>query len=1544
MDIAKLCHLDENYQKSLLTVAHSTSVIEVIQQMNQAQTSCAVVLEQEKLIGIFTERDVVRSLANNICFVDMTIAQLMSEPVVTVSQADTENVAIIEQLFQQNCIRHLPVINSQEQVIDVITPTDLSRLMAIQCSTVINHLQSTIDAKTTELELEIALCREMTELLLEREARLNDILNSAIATSIVSFRLFPNRYAEYIYQSVGCEAIFGYTRAEILADTNLWMSRIHPQDLETVILPLFDHIFAGRTTKIEYRFAHKDNSWRWICATYTSRQDCQAKCWIVTGTSIDITEKQAAFSDRQQVEETLRRNEERWQLAIAGTDEAIWDWDILTNQTFRSERWYEMLGYARHELSEQDDEWSIRIHPDDLERVLSQQRAYLLRQTPDYHVEYRLRRQDGSYGWFRSRAKAIWNQEGKAIRLIGSLGDITERKQIETTLQEREAMLRRIGDNLPNGAIYKVSRELDGSDRFYYLSAGIENLMEVSAEAALQDSSLLYRQFLGEDVPNFQIAVEQSRQNFSVFDYQLRICTPSGKIKWLHFRSSPRALEDGRVIWDGLVVDVTDLKLTEETLRQSEARLEESQQIARLGNWDYNLATGKITWSKGLFESFNRDFCQPEPTYAENLELYHPEDRDKLAQAVACAISTGEPYKLVLRSLRADGSIMYVEGIGKAEFGVDGQVIRLYGTAQDITDRKTAEEALVESERKFRAIFNNTFQFTGLLSVEGILLEANETALIFAGLTPADVMNKPFWETHWWQISPQTQAELQQAIARAAQGNFVRYEVDILGANNRVATIDFSLRPLHDENGKVVLLIPEGRDISERQAALRDRLKTEEKLRRSEAQLATAQKIAHVGSWEWNLGDAQQTWSTETFRIFGLSPMQPAPTQAEFFQMVHPEDRQTLQSLFLWAVIEGTPFNVEYRIIRPNGLVRYVESKAEVAYNSQGRTIKLFGAILDITERKQIELEIILSRDLREAIFDESADALFLVDTETLLTIDCNQRAVELFEAASKTELIGIDGHSLQTQQFSAIEISAMVAEVSQHGFWSQEIEYVTKRGNLFWGNIAVKQLKIADKVVNLVRVSDISDRKRAEQALLEKENFLRSIYDGVAHSIFVVDFVDHDFRFVGLNYAHEQLTGFYSDEVQGKTPEAVFPSAIATAVRKHYQDCVNAQTTITYEESIPFKGQETWWITSLTPLKDENGRIYRIVASSLNITEQKRTQKMLEMQAVITRNMAEGLCLVRAKDGILVYTNPKFEQMFGYEAGELIGRHVSIINYGDESTNPEALSQKIITAVLENGTANYEVHNVKKDGTAFWSQANASVFDHPEYGTVLVAVQQDITEHKLAEEQVKTSLREKEVLLKEIHHRVKNNLGIVSSLLQMQCRRIQDSQAIAILRDSQNRIASIALVHEKLYRSADLANIDFAQYIPDLTTHLFDSYNVSSNYIKLNIQVDASLDIETAIPCGLIINEIVSNALKYAFPDNRTGEIQVGLTQENQHDFILTIRDNGIGLPADFESKKVTTLGITLVQGLVKQLKGTMEIHAQQGTEFKIKFTKSRA
>jgi len=206
--------------------------------------------------------------------------------------------------------------------------------------------------------------------------------------------------------------------------------------------------------------------------------------------------------------------------------------------------------------------------------------------------------------------------------------------------------------------------------------------------------------------------------------------------------------------------------------------------------------------------------------------------------------------------------------------------------------------------------------------------------------------------------------------------------------------------------------------------------------------------------------------------------------------------------------------------------------------------------------------------------------------------------------------------------------------------------------------------------------------------------------------------------------------------------------------------------------------------------------------------------------------------------------------------------------------------------------------------------------------------------------EKIEKSLKEKEVMLKEIHHRVKNNLQVISSLLSLQSRHIKDKEALELFNDSRNRIYSMSLIHERLYQSEDLARIDFAGYLRTLTRDLFRSYNVDPNVIKMNLELkDVFLNVNTGIPCGLIINEMVTNSLKHGFPDGRRGEIQIGFYERKKGEYTLNVRDNGIGFPEDFDFRNTESLGMYLVVSLVEQLDGTIELDKGEGTSFTIGF-----
>jgi two-component sensor histidine kinase len=223
--------------------------------------------------------------------------------------------------------------------------------------------------------------------------------------------------------------------------------------------------------------------------------------------------------------------------------------------------------------------------------------------------------------------------------------------------------------------------------------------------------------------------------------------------------------------------------------------------------------------------------------------------------------------------------------------------------------------------------------------------------------------------------------------------------------------------------------------------------------------------------------------------------------------------------------------------------------------------------------------------------------------------------------------------------------------------------------------------------------------------------------------------------------------------------------------------------------------------------------------------------------------------------------------------------------------------------------------------------------------------LEEEIAHRTSAEVRMRDSLTEKEALLQEVHHRVKNNLQIISSLLALQGAHVTDEKTLGVLRDSQSRIRSMAFIHEHLYRSPDLARIDFGQYIRDLMGALFQSYSEIAGRVSLKLEIEpAFLDVGTALPCGLIINEIVSNCLKHAFPEGRFGEVRVSLSRRSEDGFELLVQDDGIGFDGETELHRSASLGLRLVKNLTElQLKGSLQMSSDAGTRVKILFRDRR-
>jgi PAS domain S-box-containing protein len=457
----------------------------------------------------------------------------------------------------------------------------------------------------------------------------------------------------------------------------------------------------------------------------------------------------------------------------------------------------------------------------------------------------------------------------------------------------------------------------------------------------------------------------------------------------------------------------------------------------------------------------------------------------------------------------------------------------------------------------------------------------------------------------------------------------------------------------------------------------------------------------------------------------------------------------------------------------------------------------------------------------------------------------------------------------------------------------------------------------------DIVIVRDITERKKAE----ERIKFLAEV---LSSSPFSVIATDKEEKIIYANPSTERLFGYTSDELLGKNPIILNADPNADKIQKNIFSTIG-QGKVWRGELLNKKrsGEEFPIYASVYQLLDKEGNFIATVGFQEDISERKKAEEAL--QASEAFNFA------------LFQYNPMEIMVVDY-AGKIIKTNLARRKSGNRYPN--------IGDVMYKDYATKHKIDMYAELMEVMRSKKTKDFPELEYGnkylSIIIApfpmgaiiISQDITKLKQAERQIKASLREKEILLQEIHHRVKNNMQVISSILNLQSRSIKSKKALEIFKSSQDRVRSMALIHERLYQSKDFTKVDFSGYVQSLAGYLFSSYGIGSDAIRLAMDIkDISLGLSTAIPCGLIINELVSNSLKHAFPNRKKGEIKIALHPLNENEIGLIVSDNGIGLPNKTNFRKTKSLGLHLVTILAEdQLQGEIKLDRTKGTSFQIK------
>ncbi len=729
----------------------------------------------------------------------------------------------------------------------------------------------------------------------------------------------------------------------------------------------------------------------------------------------------------------------------------------------------------------------------------------------------------------------------------------------------------------------------------------------------------------------------------------------------------------------------------------------------------------------------------------------------------------------------------------------------------------------------------------------------------------------------------------------------------------------------------------------------------------NERRFNEAQKMAHIGSWDLNIVTNELYWSDELYRIFGLKPQEFGATYGAFLSYVHPDDLDYVDNAVKEA-INGKPCDIDHRIILADGAERVVRAQSGAIFDEKNIPVRMRGTLQDITERKQAEEKI---QNLAN-IVESSNDAIITRSLDDIIT-SWNKGAEQIY-GYSAEEIIGKPVNSLIPFPLNdeAKEFSEMIKK--GRSIRNYETSRIRKDGKII--DCAITLSPVFDSYGKLTAISvvarDITRRKKAEQALKLSEERYRLISEQTGQLVY-----DYDVEKNAVDWAGniKEFTGYDPEEFRNMS----LKSRIS---RVHPEDLDRLQNNIkrymkyggAYCSEYRCKKNNGSYIfveDSGVCLKNEKGKVNRVLGTIKDVTERKLSQERLEMSERKYRSFIQnfkGIVYQTDENLIPQLLHGAVEEITGYSEEEFISE-LPLKKIIDPEHLPIILNEGVkLRAAPDACTVESEFKIKNRKGKIKWvHKTDQKIFGEngkPIYQGVIY----DITERKQAEEALANIEAARK---KETHHRIKNNLQVISSLLDLEAEKfknresIRDSEFLEAFRESQDRVISIALIHEELHKGKGTDTLNFSSYLQKLVKNLFHTYRLGNANVSLNIEIEEEVffDADTAVPLGLIVNELVSNSLKYAFPERNGGEVRIKLYREKIGEckdertgskkenlkntgFVLEVSDDGIGIPESLDLENLESLGIQLITTLVDQLDGKLQLKRDSGTEFAIRFT----
>jgi len=645
--------------------------------------------------------------------------------------------------------------------------------------------------------------------------------------------------------------------------------------------------------------------------------------------------------EQKQAQEVLRESEERFRMAAQAGEMFAYEWDAATDEILRSEGVAQILGAGEEALTTAQ-RILARVAPQDRERLIAAV-AKLSPNEPYLRISYRMVRSDGSVIWVERNSRAYFDEQGRMLRMVGMVADITKRKVAEQELTLANDRLR-----LAMEAAKSVGWDREVKTGRDTLFGDLQSMFGISSEVYEGRVEDFHRYLYPDDRGWVLEAIKDAMESKKPYAAEFRILRPDGSVRWVAARGKfyySQAGEPERML--GMSVDITERKLAEKSLLESEERLRLAARVGKMYAFDWDVATDVIIRSEESTRIFGSIGVPIASTKQQLLASVHPEDRAAFITSNIERTPESPDNHLTYRLLRPDGSVLWIERTGHAFFDQQGKMVRMIGMVADISERKQAEEGLRQKEMELSEAQRLAQIGSWEWDPDTDTVTWSRELYRISGRDP----NLPAvsYKDHSQLYTAESIEQLRRAVDEALRsGTPYELDMEMVRTDGPTKWIRARGEVQRDLTGRIVRLRGTAQDITQRKLAERD-------LRESEERLRLAAQVGKMYAFDWDVATDRVIRSTESTNILGLTGEQAGLTFQQILPNVHPEDRATLMSSIDELTPEKSNSRISYRLRRPDGSVAWLERSGHAFFNQQGKMVRMVGMVADITERKLTE-------------------------------------------------------------------------------------------------------------------------------------------------------------------------------------------------------------------------------------------------------------------------------------------------------------------------------------------------------------------------------------------------------------------------------------------------------------------------------------------------------------------------------------------------------------------------------------------------------------